>query len=44
MFIYIKHFILYDLLDTVRPIMDPLHFVLSPNLYSSCSQSWMKST
>ena len=42
-YIYIKHYI-YGLLDTVSPIIDPLHFVLSLTLYSSYFQSWMKST
>ena len=37
-YIYIKHYI-YGLLDTVSPIIDPLHFVLSLTLYSSYFQS-----
>ena len=43
-YIYIKYFSLHGLLDTVLPIMDPVHFVLWLTLYSSYSQSWMKST
>ena len=33
-YIYIKHFILYGLLGIVSSIMDLLHFVLSPTLFS----------
>ena len=43
-YIYIKYFSLHGLLDTVLTIMDPAHFVLSPTLCFSYSQSWMKST
>ena len=43
-YIYIKYFSLHGLLDTVLPIMDPAHFVLSPTLCFSYSQWWMKST
>ena len=42
-YIYIKHFILYGLLGTVSPIMDPLHFALSPTLCFLYSLSWIKS-